>query len=91
MLILRPIKSIKMSKSLKLIPINLQSKKWFNIGNIQTISVINKTITSQIIAQIYSKKLQNLIQIFSFKISTWIKSIKFKKNRNYLRIGINIT
>ena len=80
-----------MSKSLKLIPINLQSKKWFNIGNIQTISVINKTITSQIIAQIYSKKLQNLIQIFSFKISTWIKSIKFKKNRNYLRIGINIT
>jgi len=91
MLILRPIKSIKMSKSLKLIPINLQSKKWFNIGNIQTISVINKTITSQIIAQTYSKKLQNLIQIFSFKISTWIKSIKFKKNRNYLRIGINIT
>ena len=80
-----------MSKSQKLIPINLQSKKWFNIGNIQTISVINKTITSQIIAQIYSKKLQNLIQIFSFKISTWIKSIKFKKNRNYLRIGINIT
>jgi hypothetical protein len=91
MLILRPIKSIKMSKSKKLIPINLQSKKWFNIGNIQTISVINKTITSQIIAQTYSKKLQNLIQIFSFKISTWIKSIKFKKNRNYLRIGINIT
>jgi len=80
-----------MSKSQKLIPINLQSKKWFNIGNIQTISVINKTITSQIIAQTYSKKLQNLIQIFSFKISTWIKSIKFKKNRNYLRIGINIT
>lgn len=80
-----------MSKSQKLIPINLQSKKWFNIGNIQTISVINRTITSQIIAQIYSKKLQNLIQIFSFKISTWIKSIKFKKNRNYLRIGINIT
>jgi hypothetical protein len=91
MLILRPIKSIKMSKSQKLIPINLQSKKWFNIGNIQTISVINRTITSQIIAQTYSKKLQNLIQIFSFKISTWIKSIKFKKNRNYLRIGINIT
>jgi hypothetical protein len=91
MLILRPIKSIKMSKSQKLISINLQSKKWFNIGNIQTISVINKTITSQIIAQTYSKKLQNLIQIFSFKISTWIKSIKFKKNRNYLRIGINIT
>jgi hypothetical protein len=80
-----------MSKSQKLIPINLQSKKWFNIGNIQTISVINRTITSQIIAQTYSKKLQNLIQIFSFKISTWIKSIKFKKNRNYLRIGINIT
>ena len=80
-----------MSKSQKLISINLQSKKWFNIGNIQTISVINKTITSQIIAQTYSKKLQNLIQIFSFKISTWIKSIKFKKNRNYLRIGINIT
>jgi hypothetical protein len=80
-----------MSKSKKLIPINLQSKKWFNIGNIQTISVINRTITSQIIAQTYSKKLQNLIQIFSFKISTWIKSIKFKKNRNYLRIGINIT
>lgn len=91
MLILRPIKSIKMSKSQKLILINLQSKKWFNIGNIQTISVINRTITSQIIAQIYSKKLQNLIQISSFKISTWIKSIKFKKNRNYLRIGINIT
>ena len=90
MLILRPIKSIKMSKSLKLIPINLQSKKWFNIGNIQTSSVINRTITSQIIAQTCSKKLQNLIQIFSFKISTWIKSIKFKKNRNYLRIGINI-
>jgi len=80
-----------MFKSQKLIPINLQSKKWFNIGNIQTISVINRTITSQIIAQTYSKKLQNLIQIFSFKISTWIKSIKFKKNRNYLRIGINIT
>ncbi len=77
-----------MFKSQKLILISLQLKKCFHIGNIQIISVSNRIITFHHIALIYSKNSLNLIVISSFKISTWIKLIKFKMNRKHLRIGI---